>query len=249
MRALAVAFFFADALAAAPPRASSLFNRRAAIGIAAATSISYPQTPTSAADLSARQALLDAINAGAPDETVLQAIETLVPLDPSAGKAASSAALSGTWRLLWSFGADKFSPLLALPRPIRPGSTQLLGPPATALVGDGRVANILDLKFVRFLLSSGILPAANGPPSTLEIFPPFRLEKDGFGGRKLLVEAGSDADFRALNARDAEAQAAGRNLYAQRYLDTSGLAGDLRVSTVVAGDPVIVGTVFVHQRV
>ena len=76
-----------------------------------------------------------------------------------------------------------------------------------------------------------------------------RLEKDGFGGRKLLVEAGSDADFRALNARDAEAQAAGRNLYAQRYLDTSGLAGDLRVSTVVAGDPVIVGTVFVHQRV
>ena len=102
---------------------------------------------------------------------------------------------------------------------------------------------------MRLLLSSGVLPAADGPPSTLEIMPPFRLELDAAGRRRLLVEAGSDADFRALNARDAEAQAAPRNRYAQSYLETSGRAGDLRVSTVVSGDPVIVGSVFVHERV
>jgi hypothetical protein len=38
------------------------------------------------------------------------------------------------------------------------------------------------------------------------------------------------------------------NRYAQVYLDTSGVSGDLRVSTIVAGDPVIVGAVFVHIR-
>jgi hypothetical protein len=38
------------------------------------------------------------------------------------------------------------------------------------------------------------------------------------------------------------------NRYAQVYLDTSGVSGDLRVSTIVAGDPVIVGAVFVHKR-
>ena len=63
-----------------------------------------------------------------------------------------------------------------------------------------------------------------------------------------LVEAGSDADFRALNARDADAQAAPKNRYAQLYLETAGRPGDLRVSTVVSGDPVIVGSVFVHER-
>ena len=67
--------------------------------------------------------------------------------------------------------------------------------------------------------------------------------------RKLLVEAGSDADFRAVNARSAEAQAAPKNRYAQQYLETSGAPGDLRVSEVVSGDPVIVGYRFVHQRI
>ena len=67
-------------------------------------------------------------------------------------------------------------------------------------------------------------------------------------GKLKLVEAGSDADFRAINARDSEAQAAPKNRYAQLYLETTGRPGDLRVSSVVSGDPVIVGAVFIHQR-
>ena len=98
------------------------------------------------------------------------------------------------------------------------------------------------------VLSSGVLPAPDDA-SVLEIFPPFRLELGVRGlGRLRLVEAGSDADFRALNARDADAQAAPKNRYAQLYLETAGRPGDLRVSTVVSGDPVIVGSVFVHER-
>ena len=39
-----------------------------------------------------------------------------------------------------------------------------------------------------------------------------------------------------------------RNMYAQKYLDVTGTAGDVRISSVVSGDPVIVGSVFVHVR-
>ena len=63
-----------------------------------------------------------------------------------------------------------------------------------------------------------------------------------------LVDAGSDAEFRALNARDEAAQAAPRNRYEQVYLEVGGAKGDLRISEVVSGDPVIVGSRFVHQR-
>ena len=63
------------------------------------------------------------------------------------------------------------------------------------------------------------------------------------------IESGSDADFRAANARTAEAQAAPPNLYEQCYLETGGRAGDLRISRVTAGDPVIVGSLFIHERI
>lgn len=227
-------------------------SRRAAIAIAASSplSLSHGRASATASGPAERSALLDAINSDAPSEAVLKALDALLPLDPSSGRAATSPMLDGTWRLLWSYGADKFSPLLGLPRPIRPGSLQLLGAPATATVGPGRVANLLQFPLgARVLLSSGVQPAADGPPSTLEIFPPFRLELEALGSRTLLVEAGSDADFRAINARDADAQAAPRNMYRQSYLETTGRTGDLRVSTVVSGDPVIVGTIFVHERV
>ena len=98
------------------------------------------------------------------------------------------------------------------------------------------------------ILSSGTRPA-EGDRSSLEIFPPFRLELSLLGSRVQLVEAGSDAEFRKLNARTAEAQAAPRNIYRQRYLETSGQPGDLRISEVVGGDPVIVGSIFVHERI
>jgi hypothetical protein len=64
----------------------------------------------------------------------------------------------------------------------------------------------------------------------------------------LLVEtAGSDAEFRKWNARTSEAQAAPKNRYQQLYLERQG-QGSLRISTITAGDPVIVGAVFVHEK-
>ena len=52
------------------------------------------------------------------------------------------------------------------------------------------------------------------------------------------------ADFRKVNA---QAQAAGANLSQQVFIDRDG-AGSLRVSKIIAGDPVLVGAVFVHQK-
>ena len=142
----------------------------------------------------------------------------------------------------------------------------MIGDDAAREVGDGRVAQVLNFPIVplSLLLSSGAIPVKK-KLTTLEIFPPFRLEvvwgdeslrrpgrlskgKGKGGGRIQLVESGSDADFRALNARDEDAQAAGRNMYKQRYLEMTGMPGDLRISEVVAGDPVIVGEVFIHRR-
>ena len=193
-----------------------------------------------------RAALLAAI-ANGDDAAVVSALASLLPLDPSKQRAAAAPQLDGRWRLLWSQGAEKFSPLLGLPKPVRPESFQLIGDAAAAEFGAGRIANVLDLGVGRILLSSGARPAADDA-ATLEIFPPFRLELAAGPARKMLVEAGSDADFRAVNARTAEAQAAPKNRYAQQYLDVSGQPGDLRVSEVVSGDPVIVGCKFVHVR-
>jgi hypothetical protein len=85
----------------------------------------------------------------------------------------------------------------------------------------------------------------------LEIQPPFRFELGGRYGtgvpKKMIVEAGSDAEFRKVNARTKEAQAAGKNQYQQMYLENDG-PGSLRVSSVIAGDPVIVGEIFVHRK-
>jgi hypothetical protein len=227
------------------PRA---FTRRVALGGALAIGMVGQQRAAFAAT-NPREKLLAAITSDAPEAMVMSAIEELVPLDPSKGLAAKSKALDGTWRLLWSAGADKFSPLLGLPRGIRPESMQLLGTSATEAVGTDRVANLLALPGITARLSSGVR-VADDNDALLVILPPFRFEVLLPGGaHKTLFEAGSDADFRKLNARDADAQAAGRNLYLQRYLDTSGKPGDLRVSTIVAGDPVIVGSVFVHERV
>lgn len=211
-----------------------------------------------------RQALLRAIASMAPDEEVIRLISKLEPLDPSRSKAATAAELDGTWELVYSLNASAFSPLLNLPRPIRPTSLQLIGDDAAREVGgQGRIVQKLAFPFLSLVLSSGIVPVASG--NVLEIQPPFRLEvvwsddtlrrpgrlAKGLargGARWKLVDSGSDADFRALNARDEEAQAAGRNMYEISYLDTTGQAGDVRISRVVAGDPVIVGALFIHKR-
>jgi hypothetical protein len=229
-----------------------------------------------------RAALLGAIARGADEATVAPLVEALLPLDPSRGTGATSDALGGTWELIWSAKAEAFSPLLRLPRPLKPESYQLLGRDAEAAgVGSGRVVQVLKggilgggvgdnggggggssvaslvPPLAEIWLSSGVAPAADGAGDTLEIFPPFRLEvgRGGGGGaqqsggrRTTLVEAGSDADFRAVNGRTSEAQAAPKNRYVQAYLEGTGGDGDLRVSVVAAGDPVIVGATFVHRR-
>mmetsp|Transcript_6615 Transcript_6615/g.9544 ORF Transcript_6615/g.9544 Transcript_6615/m.9544 type:complete len:304 (+) Transcript_6615:83-994(+) len=200
-----------------------------------------------------RENLLNLLSQEKPDESeVKNAIEQLVTFDPSNGKGAASSEVDGTWELLYSLNTEKFSPLLGLPKPIRPKSIQLLGDDAANLLGEGgRAVQILDFPFpVSYILSSGAVPAT---PSTFEIYPPFRFDV-ALGGlsnaknRLHVLDTGDEAGFRALNGRDGEAQMASRNMYLQRYLETSGKKGDLRISEVVAGDPVIVGSVFIHQR-
>jgi hypothetical protein len=185
---------------------------------------------------------------------ILAAIDNLVPFDPSKKKGASlTEDLEGEWELLWSAKAEAFSPLLKLPKPFKPASFQYLGNPAAAEVGPGRVAQGLTggiLGKTQLWLSSGVR-ASPSDDSILEILPPFRFE---VGGRyqtgtpkKRLVEAGSDAEFRKLNARTNEAQAAPKNSYQQLYLERLG-KGSIRISTITEGDPVIVGAIFVHQK-
>lgn len=202
-----------------------------------------------------RAALLSAIASRAPDATVLDALEALVPMDPSKGRGATEAAdLGGEWLLLWSVGAEAFSPLLTLPRPLRPESYQYLGDVAAAEVGEGRVAQGLTgglLGSNQLWLSSGSV-ADEDDPSVLDIKPPFRFQTGGKLGtgkpKKMIVEAGSDADFRAVNSRTREAQLAPPNKYKQLYLEGGG-PGALRISTITEGDPVIVGAIFVHQKI
>jgi hypothetical protein len=235
----------------AAPLAAPAVARRDLLGVTAASifAAARPSSAASPALLPERAALLDSIASSSGD--VESRIAALLPFDPSKGRAASSASLSGTWELIWSAKAEAFSPLLRLPPPLRPASFQLLGAAATAEVGEGRVAQVLTrgiLGKTRLLLSSGVLPAADGSGETLEIFPPFRLQVERGGTKKTLVDAGSDASFRAVNGRDDDAQAAPKNRYAQTYLEETNGAGDLRISVITAGDPVIVGAVFVHQR-
>jgi hypothetical protein len=63
----------------------------------------------------------------------------------------------------------------------------------------------------------------------------------------MVAEAGSDAEFRQLNARTEEAQQAPMNQYKQLYLEREG-KGSLRISTITDGDPVIVGAIFCHVK-
>jgi hypothetical protein len=202
-----------------------------------------------------RSRLLQLIQSPSASETeVLNVISKLTPLDPSKQAAATMKDdLDGEWKLLWSAKAEAFSPLLKLPKPLKPNSFQYLGQAAETEVGADRVAQGLTggvLGNSQLWLSSSVKTSPDDP-SVLEIFPPFRLE---VGGRyqsgkvkNLLVEAGSDAEFRKLNARTSEAQAAPKNRYQQLYLERNG-KGSLRISTITEGDPVIVGAVFVHEK-
>lgn len=202
-----------------------------------------------------RASLLSAIAENADDATIASALQRLVPQDPSRGSAAASPSLlEGRWELLWSAKAEAFSPLLQLPRPLRPESFQYLGDAAATEVGSGRVAQGLTggvLGPAQIWLSSGVAPSADDG-SVLDISPPFRLQIGGREGsrylKRTLVESESDAEFRAnaINGRSEEAQRAPPNKYRQLYVEEGPKA--LRISTIVSGDPVIVGAIFVHQK-
>ena len=218
-----------------------------------------------------RDALLAAISAESNDDVIARAIEDIVPFGPFLKSSSSSSsyesALDGSWKLLW-YNKSDFSPLLKLPYPLRPDSYQYFGSFAENEVGAGRAAQglvggVVGAAFgknAELWLSSGVVSSASSP-STLVIYPPFRLQLGtipgrgstedrgaGVGGEKrTIVESESDADFRKVNARSVEAQVAPRNEYEQLYLEEFG-TGSLRVSVIIKGDPVIVGDMFVHQK-
>lgn len=224
-------------------------SRRDAISVACAyfSVVLAPRISRSESSTALIDALLQAIASG-NDSSVFSSIDNIVATTPSRGKASD---VDGTWQLLWSYKADKFSPLLQLPRPFKPDSFQYFGATAAQEVGDSRVAQGLTggiLGDNQLWLSSGTIPLDD---NILEIQPPFRLQ---LGGRvrtgvpkKTIVDSGSDADFRSLNGRTAEAQAAPKNKYAQLFIEGDA-PGSLRVSKIVDGDPEIVGAVFVHRK-
>jgi len=192
----------------------------------------------------------------------MEAIQKLVSKSPPRNSNSNSLSkdLDGRWELLWSIKADAFSPLLKLPPPLRPESYQYFGTAAASEVGPDRIAQGLTggiLGSRQLWLSSGAVPLPSaedgGQPGgiTLEIRPPFRFQVGGrYGtgeGKVTVVEAGSDSEFRKVNARTTEAQEAPKNKYKQLYWEGEG-KGSLRVSTVAEGDPVIVGAVFIHRK-
>ena len=259
---------FGQVASAAVASSSVLLNP----DISHAKVVSKPLTSNSKSSSPEREALLNAITNKESDDIVLAAIEKLIPLSPLKGdserlselkadlkavnKAAYSSALDGEWKLLW-YNKSDFSPLLKLPDPLRPDSYQYFGKSAEQEVGEGRVAqglvggvlNILG-KDTELWLSSGAI-AEDSHPSTLGIYPPFRFELGQLPGstkpKRIIVESQSDAEFRAANARTTEAQQAPKNEYEQLYLESFG-SGSLRISVVASGDPVIVGDMFVHQK-
>lgn len=234
-----------------------LYDNQPAAAKVVATPSSLSTTDTSSAE---RNALLKAIASKSSDEVIVQAIQNLIPLNPlkSSSPTEYKNALNGEWKLVWYNKAD-FSPLLKLPSPLRPDSYQYFGNIAEQEVGEGRVAQGLIGGVVSLAggpkkelwLSSGAIPSENDP-SVLEIYPPFRFQLGETPGssspKKTIVESQSDAEFRAANARSTEAQLAPKNEYEQIYLENVG-SGSLRVSVITKGDPVIVGDMFVHQKV
>eukprot|EP00980_Cylindrotheca_fusiformis_P017559 scaffold5508_cov104-Cylindrotheca_fusiformis.AAC.3 len=240
-------------------KTNGAISRRTAIVGASLGALSIIKTdPSNAATDSQeddpRSNLLRAIQQKKPETEVMQAINKLIPLNPAKkGPPSWREDLEGEWKLIWSAN-DEFSPLLRLPKPFKPDSYQYFGQLANAEVGEGRVAQGLTNGIFgtsQAWLSSGIQPLSAENPYMLEIEPPFRLQLGGRPGtgtpKTTIVEAGNDADFRKVNARTVEAQQAPKNIYEQLYVERNG-KGSLRISTITDGDPVIVGTILIHEK-
>lgn len=225
---------------------------------ASAKVVAAPSRTTRVESSPERDELLRALDAGSSNDVVVGCINKLIPSNPARdmSQAAFDSALDGEWKLLW-YSTSNFSPLLKLPV-LRPDSYQYFGDVASREVGEGRVAQGLNGGVLGALgpgaqlwLSSGAT-SKEGSPGALEIYPPFRFQLGGAVGsgrpKRTIVEADSDADFRAANGRDTEAQLAPKNEYEQIYMEDAGV-GSLRISVISKGDPVIVGEMFVHQKI
>jgi hypothetical protein len=113
---------------------------------------------------------------------------------------------------------------------------------------------------------SGKVNKKSTTATTLTIYPPFRLQlgtipqstitttannnsssSKNNNHKRTIVESSSDADFRKVNSRSVDAQNAPRNEYEQLYIENIG-PGSLRISVITKGDPVIVGNMFIHQK-
>ena len=236
-------------------------------GISPRTASASTTTASTAVGDEEKVALLQAIKDKAGEEEILQCIDRLImaatriPSQPQQLRLLER--IDGEWTLLWSRGAQQFSPLLQLPPPLTPTSYQLVGSAATPIVGSDRIAQVLTsgiLGPTQLYLSSGIVEYNNkegkddnmdvvdSSSSILQIRPPFRFQigwpsSSSSSSLFTLIDSDSDADFRALNARTEEAQGAPPNLYQQLYVDDQ-----LRISKIIQGDPVIVGATFVHVK-
>ncbi|KAK3247394.1 hypothetical protein CYMTET_43106 [Cymbomonas tetramitiformis] len=211
----------------------------AGYGGGAATALpAYAAPPVDAAD--ARAQLIATIKGGGDSAQVQNAIDGLVPYNPTPDPARSPQ-LEGTWRLLWSSDtAEVTKATKDLPIPFQ--SIQLVGPRGG--MEAGRAANLVKVfgGFVTLKLSSSAVQDDTNSSAVI-IGPPFRLE---------LLVAGKSFPISKVESTEAETtDLLGNQLneFSQLYLEDSGQPGDIRVSKVTAGDPVVLDSEFVHIRV
>mmetsp|Transcript_16685 Transcript_16685/g.23007 ORF Transcript_16685/g.23007 Transcript_16685/m.23007 type:complete len:275 (-) Transcript_16685:90-914(-) len=192
--------------------------------------------PTSQAE--ARQQLLETISSGGDSKEVQLAIDNLVPFNPT-NEPARSPKLEGEWRLLWSSDvAEVTKATKDFPLPFQ--SIQLIGPGGG--MEEGRAANLIRVfgGFITLKLSSSAVPdPANS--SAVTIGPPFRL---GLlvGDKYFPIQENDGAERKDILGNEF-------NEFSQLYFEDSGKPGDLRVSKVTNGDPIVIGSEFVHVRV
>lgn len=188
----------------------------------------------------AREQLLAVIRGGGDENQVEEAIAYLLPYNPTDAPARAPQ-LEGEWRLLWSSAtAEVTKATKDLPLPFE--SVQLVGPGGG--MEPGRAANLVKVLggAITLKLSSSAVPdAANAAAVT--IGPPFRLE---------LLVLGKSFPIQSVESTESDTtDILGNQLneFSQLYLEATGRAGDVRVSKVTSGDPVVVGSTFVHVRV
>lgn len=193
-----------------------------------------------------RQQLLDCIAAGGDFEEVESAIELLLPFNPVPDPV-ERGTLQGNWKLLWSSQtAEVTKATKNLPLPFT--SMQLIGPKGGegepgGNLPEGRAANIIKVLggAVTLKLSSAAVPSESEKDAVI-IGPPFRLELL-LGGKSIPLQAEetTESDTSSILGNQL-------NTFSQLYVEGSGQPGDLRVSKVTKGDPVVINSTFVHVR-